>query len=282
MTALALDDAPELPEFDGPPAPASSTLLTCDADGTHHFNQVKKLALSGKQYLHACNNPEPPTRAMLVGTRVHEIVLGPRPGAPRVVRYDGRRAGARWDAFKAANADAEILNEAEWTEAEQIAAAVLADPVARDRLHGARTEVPLRWEEDGGIVCSTTGVDIITTGAALGDLKTTNTTYPESWQRLAFRMLYPQQMAWYARGARANGLEVRGLFLLGVDVHAPYEVVDLELTDAMIAFADRTVALWLEKLRVYRESNQWPGFAQSPVPFDVPAWMGGDDEEEDP
>jgi hypothetical protein len=64
-----------------------------------------------------------------------------------------------------------------------------------------------------------------------------------------------------------------------VETKRPYEVVELDLTEPMIDFADRTVELWLQKLRVYRESNQWPGFAQSPVPFDVPAWLRQDEEE---
>jgi hypothetical protein len=116
---------------------------------------------------------------------------------------------------------------------------------------------------------------------------------PEVFQRHAFKMLYPQQVAFYMRGARANGIDVSGGgFLLGVETRAPFEVVDLELTEGMLDFADRTVTLWLEKLRVYldacpepRTFADWPGYAQAPVPFDVPAWMqsdeDGDEEDEE-
>ncbi len=254
-------------------------LRTCDEDGTHHFSQLKKLALSGKQYLHACNTPHEPTRAMLIGTGVHHIVLGPRPGAP-VLRYPGdSRRGKAWTDFVAANPGAEILTEPEWGEAEEIATAVLTDPVAVARLTGARFEVPLTWE-DGGIKCSTSGIDIISNdGEELCDLKTTNTVEPEAWKRQAFKMFYPHQMVWYRRGARANGLKVsRGLFLLGVETKAPFEVVELELTEGMLDLAEKTVSLWLEKLRVYTECKQWPGYAQSSVPLDVPAWMRDEEE----
>ncbi len=254
------------------------SLRTCDADGTHHFSQVKKLALSGKQYLHAVNTPHEPTRAMLIGTAVHHIVLGPRAGNP-VLRYPGNsRVGNVWKDFAAANPGAEILTVPEWDEAEEIATAVLCDPVAVARLSGARFETPLIWE-DGGLKCSTSGVDIISNdGEELCDLKTTNTVEPEAWKRQAFKMGYPMQMAWYRRGARANGIKAsRGLFLLGVETRAPFEVVELELTEAMIDLAERTVSLWMEKLRVFTDSKQWPGYAQSSVPLDVPSWMREDD-----
>lgn len=257
-------------------------MRTCDEDGTHHFSQVKKLALSGKQYLHACNSPNEPTSSMLLGTLVHFFVLGARPGSKPLVCFKGaKRQGKAWDEFQAANAGAEIVTATEWERAEAIADAVKRDPVAQLRLAGAQFEVPLQWTEEGGIVCSTSGIDIVR-AKSIGDLKTTTSTQPEAWQRQALKMLYPQQMAWYRRGARANGLDVsEGLFVLGVETRPPFEVVDLELTEAMIDFADRTVSLWLEKLRVYRESNQWPGYAQSSVPWDVPSWMQSSDDEDE-
>ena len=257
-------------------------MRTCNADGSHHFSEVKKLALSGKQYIHAVNNPTEATSVMLVGSVVHLLTLGPRPGASPLVCYPGKtRQGKAWTDFEAENVGAEILTAPEWARAEAIADAVKADPLAQARLSGARFEVPLEWDEEG-LKCSTSGIDIVTADGALGDLKTTSTTFPDAWTRHAFKMLYPQQMAWYRRGARANGIDCsRGLFLLGVETNAPFEVVDLELTDGMIDFADRTVSLWLEKLRTYKESDQWPGYAQSPVPFDVPSWMHDEDEDAD-
>lgn len=267
--------------------PELPVLRTLAEDGTLHFTDLKKLALSGRQYLYSVNNPTAPTPPMLLGTCTHFLVLGARPGAKPVLKYPGKtRQGKAWDEFNVANDGAEILTAPEWERAERIAAAVLADPLARARLDGAQLEVPLTWEENG-IRCSTSGIDILR-ARCLGDLKTTPSTYPDAWQRHAFKMLYPQQLAWYRRGARANGLDVsEGLFLLGVETKPPYEVVDLELTEAMIEFADRTVSLWLEKLRGLmlscpepRAVTDWPGYAQSPVTWDVPAWMQDEDEDE--
>ncbi len=247
-------------------------------DGTVHYSDLKRLALSGRQYLEGLK-PRDPTRAMLIGTGVHHITLGPRTGAT-VLRYPGdSRKGKVWTDFAAANPGADILTVPEWDEAEAIATAVLCDPMAQSRLNGARLEVPLEWME-GPLKCSTSGVDIIPPGS-LGDLKTTTTCFPEALQRQCFKMGYHAQLAFYRRGAIANGIDVsKGLFLLCVETKPPYEVVDLELTEGLVDLAERTVSLYLEKLAVYVESRQFPGYSQSPIPWDVPAWMRSDDDEE--
>lgn len=263
-------------------------IRTINEDGSVHFSELKKLALSGTQYLHTVNTETETTRDMLVGTIVHLLLLGARTGAKPIVCYEGGiRRGKEWDAFKAKNVGAEIVSVSEWDDAERIAEAVRRSPIAMSRLEGARLETPLVWEECG-IRCSTSGVDIIPVNGDVGDLKTTPSTYPEIWRRHAFRMLYPQQLAFYRRGARANGIAARDLFILGVERKAPYEVVELRLTERMAAFADQSVTLWLETLKNYRESipepktvYDWPGYAQAPMDLDLPAWHQEDDEEEE-
>ena len=258
-------------------------------DGTVHFSNLKKLALSGVQYLHSVNTDFEPTSDMKIGSVVHYLILGARPGAKRLVKFDGKwRRGKEWEAFAEKNADAEILTATEWEEAVLIAEAVTRSPVAQRRLKNARFEVPLKWEENG-IPCSTDGVDIIPLGDDLGDLKTTRCTHPETFKRQCFNMNYAQQLAFYRRGARANGIAVKDLFILGVENRAPYEVVELLLTEDLIDHADRSVSLWLEDLRRNmlaipepQSIYDWPGYAEAPVQWDVPPWMklGGEEIQE--
>jgi hypothetical protein len=247
-----------------------------------NFSKLKHVARSGLHFHHGATTTTEPNRGMTVGSVSHFLVFGAqRVGAKPLVKYDGRRAGKEWEAFAAKHADAEIVSASEWTDAEAIADAVRRDPVAQARLAGARFEVPLTWE-DSGFRCSTSGIDIVNAGA-LCDLKTTTTTEPEAWKRHAFRLFYHCQMAWYRRGAVANGIDVsKGLYLLGVEAKPPHAVVELEMTWRLIDLANRTIDLWLSKLRTYVDSDQWPGYAQNPVPWDVPSWMDhGDGEEED-
>ncbi len=248
-------------------------------DGRVHLTHLKAIGDSGKQYLAAIQRPRKSSPQQELGTAVHSLVLGERPGKP-VVCYPGKtRAGKAWEAFEAEHAGATILNASEWARAQDIAASVLADDVAREFMAGARFEVPLQWD-DGGVPCATSGVDIVAPNR-VGDLKTANSTHIEKLQRASFGYSYHCQLAWMRRGAVANGLDVSGgLFVVAVETVPPYETVVLEMSEGLIDLAERTVSLWLERFRVYRESNQWPGRAQSAVVWPVPSWMRDDDEEE--
>jgi hypothetical protein len=249
-------------------------------DGSVHFTDLKKVGDSGVQYLHSVNGKREPTRAMLIGTGVHHLVLGARPDA-KVAFYPGdKRVGAEWAKFDAAHPGYDILTRPEADEARAIANAVLTDPVAKEFLCGARFEVPLRWS-DGELEYSTHGIDIIQPGR-IADLKTTNTTSLEPWQRQAFNFSYHCQMEFYRRGCVANGIDVsQGMFVIGVDIRAPYEVVVLEMSEELVELAAKTVSLWIEKLKVYVASKQFPGRAQSPIVWQPPAWLRSDDEEDD-
>lgn len=285
----ALPPPPDLPDIDES-ASDDAPLRVLAEDGTLHFSDLKKIALSGRQYLYGVNHPTSPTSAMLLGTAVHVQLLGPRHGAKPLAVYEGAtRRGKEWDAFRLRHADAEILTVSEWDRAVEIAEAVRVDPVAQARLSGASYEVPLAWEESG-FRCSTSGIDIMSADLKwLADLKTTQSTQPEAWQKHAFRMFYHCQMAWYRRGARANGIDCsHGLYVLGVETKPPYEVVELELTEGMIDLADRTLSLWLEKLRGYvlacpepTNVTDWPGYAQSSVTWDLAPWQRDDEDDED-
>jgi hypothetical protein len=217
---------------------------------------------------------------MKIGSVVHYLTLGARRGAKPLVRFDGvRRQGKEWEAFAAKNVGAEILTYGEWAEAERVAEAVVESPRWK-RMQGARFEVALKWEESG-IPCSTDGVDIIPIGDDLGDLKTAHTTNPELFKRQCFNMHYAQQLAFYRRGARANGINVRDLFIFGIENRDPYEDVELVLTPELIDFADKSVSSWFEDLRRNmlacpepKKKKDWPGYTEAPqVVWDVPPWM---------
>lgn len=262
-------------------------LMTLGDDGACHFTHLKKLSLSPSHYLHSVNVPFEPSRAMLMSTAVHQILLGPRSDKKVVVYPGDARRGNDWKTFAALNAGNDILTQPEWDDAATAAAVLEKNPLIREALDGARTEVPLRWS-DNGIPCSTSGVDIVGRGM-LGDLKGTHSAHPDIWTRTAFRMAYHCQLVWYRRGAIANGIDCsRGLFVLGYEMTPPYAVVPLELTEGLIDLGERTVTLWLERLKVLRESipeprtaQDWPAYVQSPMPWEPPAWMQDDEEDGD-
>jgi hypothetical protein len=258
------------------------------ADGCVHFTELKKFALSPAHYRAACEEPFEPSRSMRIGTGVHALVLGERAGK-RVVRFEGAsRRGRAWEDFRRwIDQGTEILTAPEWDAAERIAAGVLADPIAAPILARARREVPLRWD-DGDIECATGGIDLLGDleggGVFLGDLKTTRDAEPERWRRIAIGYLYHAQLAFYRRAARSRGLDVRALYLIGVETTPPFAVTVLALSPELADLGDRSITLWLERLRRAEAEDHWPGYTQRIEPFEAPLWMADEDgePEEDP
>src|SRR4051812_47721540 len=99
MTAKVLSSGTDrfLPSWKNATDPSDMRMVA--EDGTVHFSDLKKIADSGVQYLHALGRQHEPTRAMLIGTGVHHIVLGERPGS-KVAKFPGdKRVGNEWKAF---------------------------------------------------------------------------------------------------------------------------------------------------------------------------------------
>jgi hypothetical protein len=259
-------------ELTPPPAPPPLVLTP----GPLHFSTLKRMARSPAHVRHAMLCPDgESTRAMRIGTIVHHIVCGPHRTRP-LLRYEGgdMRKGGVWEKFKReAPPRAEIVTMSEWADAEPIACAVLADPVARVLIEGARREVSLAWDE-GGIPCATDGIDGVNDARrSIWDLKICHTSEPTEFSRHATRMSYPAQMAWYGRAASANAIATDGgVDLIAVESEAPYPVTVLGMGPEVLAAGTKAITLWLERYRVCRDSGVWPAYVQRAVPFELPAW----------
>ncbi len=244
-----------------------------------HFSHLKNFALSPAHYRASVFEVFEATRAMRVGTIVHEIVLGAHRTKPCIL-YDGaERKGNVWKDFervaKAKSPKCEIVTAAEWADAKPIADAILSDPVARQFIEGTRREVPLQWTS-GGILCETDGIDVVGLGF-IGDVKRTSCTEPGGFARHAAKNMWHCQLAHYEEAANANGIDTsKGLFLLGVEPEPPYACTVMKLTEDTIAQGRKSCVKWLEALRVARENDHWPSYTQTVVPFDLPPWMSGE------
>lgn len=248
-----------------------------------HFSDLKLMSRSPMHVHHArTSSRREPTRAMRIGTIVHHLVCGPHTRKP-LLRFDGdARKGNAWESFRrAAPPGAELVTATEWAEAEPIAAAVLADPIAAPIIRGSRREVALAWD-DAGISCATDGIDGV--NEALGviwDLKLSHSSEPSEFSRHGSRMGYHAQMAWYQRAARANGIRTDGgVYLFTVEQGEPHPVTTFDMRGDPTAAGERAITLWLERYRACHDSKAWPGYVQSIVPFELPSWVPGDEVEE--
>lgn len=247
------------------------------------FSLLKKMSLSPAHYYEACQRPQDDSlasrlgaaafdnkEALRFGTAVHELLLG---NVTKVAKYTGKkRAGKAWDAFRIAAADegaAAILNEREHKHAVAIAAAVRANGKAMRLLfEDTVVEERIDWKWIGRDVRSTPDAR----GTAhLADLKTSVTSQPSMFVRLALRLHYHAQAALYGDALEAANLPpVREAFIVAVEKTPPYPVTILRFTDAALEMGRKLCTLWMERLLTCEATNTWPEYSEGVVDLDVP------------
>ena len=204
------------------------------------------------------------------GRALHSLVLG----GDTVIAYEGVRHGKKWETFKGLQGDGkEILTAAEYHKTRAMAAAVRAHPIARKLLESSRHEVQVEWSLLGR-ACSSR-IDMIGPDF-IGELKTCQSAEPERFLRQAQWYDYHAQIAWYQNAAHFNGREgnagpvfPRGI-IIAVESAPPYPVTVVELTPHTLEQGHKTCRLWLERLLACEASNEWPGYVQDVVKWDIP------------
>lgn len=208
---------------------------------------------------------EEETAAMERGTATHAILFGTR----RVVAYTGKqRRGKDWEAFKAINADAEILTRADYERSSRMAEAVSKSGLAMAVLAGTR-EKTILWQQQGR-QCRTTP-DVADYLRCVSELKTGASSDPARFQWHALKMGYHAQMAWHQTGVVGAGLgNPHDAFVVAVESAAPYPVTVFRVTDRALDAGERMCRLWFERIRGAETTGEWPAYSQSVVDLDIP------------
>lgn len=229
-----------------------------------HITELAQIDLSAAHYKAAFTDPREPNPAMNFGVAVHALLLG---GA-RVAVFDGpARRGKEWETFSEKHADKDAtLTKPEHERALRIVETVLADPVAGPLFQG-RKEVALKWNAYG-LKCAGR-IDLVNDDG-IADLKTTTLAEPFIFTRRGLSMFMHAKMSWYLRGAKENKLPHAVARLIAVETRAPFAVTVFQLTPRALERGDKTVRLWVERLKTCRASNHWPAYSQSVVDFDIP------------
>jgi hypothetical protein len=238
-----------------------------DTDYRLRFSHLKKLAQSPAHFRAAVDATESyDSPAMRLGRLVHTLVLG----GPEVAVYDGERRGKAWQEFKAAHDGQEIVTISEHEKAAAIARAVTDDPVAARYLlrPDAVTEQRIEWDLDGR-PCSSTPDFVSRADSLLVDLKTSQTSEPGRFGRLAIAMHYHAQLAFYRWALEVSqGWRPATCVLVAVETAAPYPVTVHVLTDRALDEGEKLCRAWLERLAVCEASNAWPGYTQAALDLD--------------
>ena len=242
-----------------------------------NYSAAKTLLRSPKHFQAALNRKFEPSREMVMGSMIHEIVLENKTPnyIVRPADLDMRtKEGKEW---KAKNAGREILTQEEHDSVQNASKAVLSNPDAKYMLG-------LCPNREVGIVQSYSGLDIKGKIDAYGkdeagktitlDFKTTSNADPEEWGRKAFGLRYPMQTAWYqSLLALELGLdEPPSYFWLVVETQEPYDVVIYQPPEEALEIGRAQMRYCIDTYKTCKETGKWPGYSKGILNLETPPW----------
>ena len=253
-----------------------------------NWSSLKSISISPKHYRWNLTHPRKDSEAFLRGRVIHTMVYEPDKLASRYVimpRFHGgqnddtaikngfeggKQAKAEWCA---ANSAAEIVPDEVYQACLGMRASLLGDPIAAQMIVGGYAEQLVTWtDEETGIECRGR-VDHV--NGSLSDLKSTRNIARRAFMRDVVKFQYVSQLAFYADGLAANGVQLEGVpCIIAVENVAPYDVMVVEFNSAAIAAGRKIYRECLDRLLVCRETDTWPGVAGGErVSAELPEWM---------
>ena len=246
-------------------------------------SSIEKILDCPLAYALSLDQKEEPTPAMQFGTLVHSMILEPESFSDH---YHVMTHPATTKAGKAEKAEFEkqgiaCISRADFDKAAAMDSSVHAHPAAGWLLGlQGKSEVSMFWEmqtEDGRVRQCKARADRIAQvggGEVIIDLKThSGAVSPAELEKTVARFGYHRQAAWYADGyERIAQRPCHGFYFIFVSTAAPYRVVAGKMNDEAQAIG------WGDCLKAERilheceKSGKWPGYADSLIEFDLPAW----------
>ena len=246
-----------------------------------NWSSLKAMQVSALAYHYFKNNPAPDKPAYALGRATHTAILEPDLFDSQYAIFDGRRAGKKWEEFKAAHFDRDIIKPAEYDLVQRMAEAVHAHPVAHVHLLGGVAEQTMVWKDPPtGLKCKGRA-DYITD--RIVDLKTARAVDPWNFNGAIGKYLYHGQLAFYHHGAWAADYKIdMAPLIIAVQSSAPHDVAVYSLPpEVMQAGADLFRSL-LDRLSDCLRTNEWPGCApDSVLDVSLPSWAAGMESEQD-
>lgn len=244
-----------------------------------NWSTLKEMTRSALHYHSRLDTPREDTPGMAMGRAIHTAVLEPDRFPLEYVVFDGpRRAGNEWQAFAAANAGRTILKRDEYQTCLNVRDAVRAHKPAARLLRRGKAEMTLRWTDPITRIRCKARLDHVHAGA-ITDLKSTQDVDARTFGRLAERMGYHLQLAFYRMGMDALGMRPGPVRIIAVEATAPHDVAVYTLAeDDLLASMDVVQGL-LQRVKECRRKRRWPGRYVGEQPLDLPPWTFPSEEE---
>ena len=237
-----------------------------------NWSSLKNVAISPLLYQWRTEHPEPQTEAMAFGSAVHCLLLEPVAWLERYGVFEGTRRGKAWDAWQEQFPGKIALKPDAMLEVEACAEAIRRHRVAGPLLTAVRTEEPITWTDEQGVLCKAR-LDIIAPDRLI-DLKTTSDVRPGKFERDAVKYLYHGQLAWYFDGAVAAGklLPDARVYLIAAQNSGPYDVSVWQVPPQTLEQGRILYRRLLSTLLACQAADWWPGVAPDLQALFLPEW----------
>lgn len=238
------------------------------ASGAVSKSVLDMIHKSPAYYKYCMENPREQTEAMLLGSVVHKLVLEPQDFGSEfaVVPECDRRTKdgkAVYKAFCDALQDGVTAVPGDvHRQAQDMAEAVKAHPVAAKLLTDGKAEESLFWEQDG-IKCACRP-DWLRDDGLIVDLKTTQDASPESFIRDAYKYRYYVQAWWYHHGANLCGIQNDNFLFIAVESKPPHTVCVYAADDLYFKLGEQEAMRDFSTYKECTESDIWYGYEKKP------------------
>jgi hypothetical protein len=247
-----------------------------------------KIANTPEEYFYSLTHPREETRAMVVGSAFHKLVLEPEGFDDEFfVMLDdeicAEIGGAKpratnkykeWrDGFLSANAGKTLLENDEFKEISNMAASIRKRKAFKAICTPGSAEDSFFWRDpELGVLCKCRP-DYLRDDGYIIDFKTTERASPKRFESHIYDYRYYVQAAFYIQGVEAvTGERVKGFVFVAVEKKPPYLVACYSADDEMIQAGNEEVR---RCLRLYEECSRtgvWPGYPDEILPLSLPRW----------
>lgn len=240
------------------------------------WSLLKWMRVSAKHFRYAEENwaaVGKDSKSKRLGRGLHAAVLEPDRFELDWVSWAGDRRTKAFKLFAHEQAGREILTEPEMNNIIGAARAIARHPVASHYLEKGVAEMSITWTDilvGAGMDCKAR-LDLV--NGHVIDLKSTHAPKPAFFATVAANLGYPEQLAFYRMGLRANGIAVAPeAVLIAVEVEPPFDVVVYQVAEEVIDRAEEAVRDHLEKVAKCRASGVWPGISDTALDLAMPRW----------
>lgn len=234
--------------------------------------------------------PEP-TAAFKIGSAAHCAILEPDKfptlyaQRPEGIDRRTKEGKAAWESFTAEHAGKEFIDAEEWHQIAAMGNAVRANPLASMLL--AQGGAELSWRVETGAIplqCRTDwfahiGCELSGGRPYVADIKTIDSLDADafrSFERACFQFGYHRQAGFYLPLiTEIVGVPVIDFFSIAVEKQAPHGVAVFRLTDEAIATGQDESLADLRRLKICRDTDNWPNIEPEIMELGLPKWYAG-------